>query len=375
MSDPTAFRIVELTGAKRTLELRGRALPYQGFTLEGKQRAEFTWYPGNPVATIQMLGTEESPSTLNGIWKDRFIKTVDFFGQAVETPQGIALFNGRQVADALALTQAVDQIRLGGQLLQVTWDEQVRDGILIRFKAVWTRREDVTWEMEFQWSSRGEAKQPVTFLVAPTIDTLAARLREKVDALIARADPLFEVRDFILRNLDRNLTELDTIASSVESSVTALADLRLTPQQAAERTLASFESVKAAASNIVAIFDAQPASEVEVAGTADTTTVPQNLGRTLYVDAWCRGVRKEARALELLSADETERLRALLDEDDLLAAFIARADSDLRDVSTQFYGNQGGWRRLRKYNNLHSSRLIAGDLILVPKLISGDREA
>lgn len=370
MADPSAFVIQELTGAKRTLELRGRALPYADFTLEGKTRAEFTWYPGNPTATVQMLGAEEAPTTVSGMWKDRFIRSTDFFGTRAETPAAVALWNGQQVEDALALTRAVDQLRLAGQLLRVTWDEQVREGILMRFRQKWKRREDVEWEMEFQWVSRGEPKQPVTFVVLPTVDDLAARLRERVNNILDKAKPVFQARDFFMRNLERNLLDIESAASDVEDAASNVAELLSTPDQVARRVMAAAESVKASAAGIVELVDAQPTREIENIEVAD-----QGVGRALYVDAWARDLRKEARALELLTAEEVDRLRALVDDDDLLAAFVARADSDLREVAQTYYGDQSEWRRLRKYNRFRSSRLIAGDLVLVPKLVRGDRES
>lgn len=370
MADPSAFVMQELTGAKRTLELRGRALPYQPFTLEGKMRADVTWYPGNPTATVQMLGTEEAPTTINGMWKDRFIKSVDFFGTRAETPAAVALFNGQQVEDALALTQAVTQLRLGGQLLRVTWDEQVREGILIRFKETWRRREDVEWEMEFQWVSRGEPKQPVTFILVPTVDDLAARLRKRVDSLIEKAEPVFEARDFFMRNLEQNLLDIESAASDVEDAASSAVELTSTPDQASRRVMAAAESVKGSAASIVELVDAQPTREIE-----NISPEEQTLGRALFVDAWARELRREARALELLTAQEVDQLRALVDDDDLLAAFIARADSDLREVAQAYYGDQSAWRRLKKYNRFRTSKLIAGDLVLVPKLVREDSEA
>lgn len=371
MADPSAFVIEELAGERRTLELRGRALPYADLTLEGKMRADFTWYPGNPTATVQMLGAEEAPTTVTGMWKDRFIRSTDFFGSRAETPAAVALWNGQQVEDALALTRAVDQIRLGGQLLRVTWDEQVREGVLVRFRQRWKRREDVEWEMEFQWSSRGEPKQPVTFVVVPTVDDLAARLRERVNTLLGLAEPVFQARDFFMRALERNLLDIESAAFDVEVAAQQV-DLTLaSPEAAARRVLAAAESVKGSAAGIVELVDAQPTREIE--NVADTSE--QGLGRALFVDSWARDLRREARRLELLTAEEVDRLRALIDDDDLIAAFVARADSDLREVAQTYYGDQSEWRRLRRYNRLRSSRLIAGDLVLVPKLVRGDRDA
>ena len=58
MGSPSSLVIATLPGApvQMSLTLQGRALPYQGLELEGTMRAELTWYPGNGVASVQMLG-------------------------------------------------------------------------------------------------------------------------------------------------------------------------------------------------------------------------------------------------------------------------------------------------------------------------------
>jgi hypothetical protein len=43
---------------------------------------------------------------------------------------------------------------------------------------------------------------------------------------------------------------------------------------------------------------------------------------------------------------------------------------DLRDVSTQYYGTPDEWIRLMLYNGFNTSRLIAGDVVIVPRLNS-----
>jgi hypothetical protein len=376
----TTFKLTELTGERRTLELGGRALPKDTFTLEGKQRAEFTWYPGNPRASVQMLGTEESPSTLSGYWKDRFLKTTTAAGIDVDSPQAMALWNGQRPEDALALTLAVEQLRLGGQLLQMKWDEQVREGILLRFKQTWHRREDVEWEMEFQWTSRGEPAQPTTFAVTPAVDTVSTTLRAKTDDLLEKAAPVFEVVAGFNRALDNLLNEIDAAASSVSSTAVNLAGLISTPQDAVKRVLSSVVTMKESAGKVVSLVDSVPAMLIEndaalrlQAAEVANTPVVAEVGNTMRVTTWVRGVRAAARSLELVAAEEMEKLRALLNMDDLLAAFIARDNSDLRDVSMEYYGTQEQWRRLRSYNRFRSSRLIAGDLVLVPKLTYKDR--
>ena len=58
-STATSFEVEALRGPAFRLTLYGRALPYQGFKLTGKLKVETTFYPGNPVATQQVIGSEE----------------------------------------------------------------------------------------------------------------------------------------------------------------------------------------------------------------------------------------------------------------------------------------------------------------------------
>lgn len=370
MANPSSFTIKELTGEKRTLELRGRALPYQSFKLSGKQRAEFTWYPGNPTATVQMLGTEEGATTITGMWKDRFIKTLTPDGERISAPEGTAVFKGGQLQDALAVTLAVEQLRLSGQLLEVKWDQLVRHGILTRFDQDWKRREDVAWEMEFQWTSRGEAKQPVTLVVSPTVDDYAAKLRAAMDNITAATAQSFEVRTEFSTALGSLAAQIDAAVSQMEDAVITLASSTTTPGQSAQRALAATETVKTASAGLVSLVDAQPPRAVQ-----NVSITAQTLGSSLVCDSYTRGIRNAARTMELLAAEQADTLRALTNIDDLLAAFTARSPGDLRDVATQFYGDQSEWRTLKRFNGFSSSKLLPGDLVLVPKITTSDSEA
>jgi len=93
----TVFSIRELTGDKRTLDLRTRALPYRPLTFTGTMRAEFTAYPGNPVRTAQVLGASEEDTTVKGYWKDRFI--AQGFANSALAP---AVLIGERIAEFIA---------------------------------------------------------------------------------------------------------------------------------------------------------------------------------------------------------------------------------------------------------------------------------
>lgn len=357
----SSFTIRETTGDQRTLELRGRALPYQGYELEGMMRAEFTRYPGNPVATVQVLGAEESPTTISGMWKDRFIRPVDYLGRDV-TPDGIALWQGEQVADVNELCNAVDTLRLSGQLLEVSWDEKVRVGILKRFRQRWIRREDVEFEMEFEWASRGEAESPVTFPIVPSVEDFGQQARGLFDQLQDALVAPFEVISSFKAKMEAPVKQLEHATNAVLAASSNLASAISTPDETFARTLAAAETMKQAGSTIITAVETAPAANVMSASEA------LGLGDSLTCDTYTRTIKRTARQISVMAAEQGEQIRSQLRATDLLMTFVAREAMDLRDVAIRFYGSQADWRRLLIFNSLTTSKLTAGQLILVPKL-------
>lgn len=368
MADPSSFVVTELTGKGRNLILQGRALPYQPFTLEGSMRAEFVWYPGNPVASAQMLGADEKPTTVTGKWKNRFLKSQDDFGAPV-IPTAIATLDGRQVEDAFALVTAVDEIRRSGQLLEVTWDSFKRRGILTKFRHSWTRREDVEWEIEFTWISRGESEQAVSFSNKSIVNDFILSVRVRVDELKNALIAPFNVVQQWSKRVSNATAIIEDTLIEMESSTQQVASSILTPIEASKRALASSETILQEASGIFTAIEDTPARAVRSA--LDIRDI--GFGAALEADKFVRAIKTPTRALEALAADQSNAIRAVINQSDLLSAFIARQSMDLREVSTQFYSTPDEWRTLLRYNHLTSSKLLAGQLILIPKIQFSDR--
>lgn len=140
-----AFEVEELTGSQRSIRLRDRALPYQGVGFPITQRTKKTYYGGNPVATLQVLGPDYGNTQLDGIWKARFL------ADSVEFNSGNS---GSAAAPDLSspedLVLLFEDIALSGNTLRVQWGPHVREGILVRFTPDWIRLQDVKWAMEFE---------------------------------------------------------------------------------------------------------------------------------------------------------------------------------------------------------------------------------
>lgn len=395
-SPATTLTLESLTGIQTTLALTARALPYRPVTFAGKQRVEFTWYPGSPVATAQMLGPEEQAITLRGFWKERFLAApAQFANEAAPA----ALLNNVPIPTAVELTAAVDELRRTGQLYRLTWDELVRVGYITSFSQTWHNRHDCEWELEFTPISQGETVAPVGFKNLPDV---ASYYNETVRAVTAARDSLAieAAPEPIAALYQPNLAGLEnptanalaihigqqqvsvTLRSAVSTALQTLDDNLLGAQnavyEAAANVTAQALAGPDAARRLVAIAtqaigQAQNTYDVITNRSWDAvfnvTPFPENdisIGSQIAMRAYQRRVRTAVRDYEY---QQTTQARVLLDalDPDLAAAFVAPRNMDLRDVSTEFYGTPNEWRALLVYNQLTTSRLVAGQLVWVPQ--------
>ena len=368
MADASSFTITELTGKKRSLELKGRALPYQPFEMGAKMRAEFTWYPGNPAATIQVLGNMEKPSVVRGLWKDRFIKQVDNNNNVVQNT-AVALLDNQPLADAKAVKDAVESIRIAAQEVEVKWDDEVRRGLITDFTWRYLRREDIEWECEFSWGNRGTPQVPTSISSAPDTGDFFSQLSTKLDELKTTIDTSLRVVEDFTSGIETFVAQMDDAVLEIENAAKGVADSVLSPFEAAERTLAAAETVKNAASGVITLVESFPPQSIQKV--LDVTQV--SFSTALESADYTRGIKDKAKELETISAEQSDELKRQTRSEDLLASFSARGPMDLRDVSQQYYNTPDEWRRLMLFNDLSSSRINAGTTVLVPKLTVSER--
>ena len=143
----TSLEIRQLEGDERTtVLLRDRAMPYREPSFKGTLKTKKTTYPGNPVATQQVLNPDDDNTTFEGMWKERFLK-------------GSILVNGE--ADAVtSVTEAVkvfEDLQRAGKLVRVQWLGFVRTGLIVGFDVKPQNAVDMKWELEFEWQSRDDS--------------------------------------------------------------------------------------------------------------------------------------------------------------------------------------------------------------------------
>ncbi len=416
MSEATAFVLKELTGPdQREVRLTSYALPIGGYELRGTMRAEVAHYPGNPDATIQVLGPKEEPSTIEGKWSDRFLGAASIF-----------TVNGAPISSAREATRLVDDVRRKGQLLRVSWDETVRYGIMTMFVQRWARGQDVEWEIELTWVSqdRADALSPVvatTTTPEGVVTAVGASIQAAVaqngkagaasDVMASAQGAVSGVRRRLAAAADLNRQAQGYVAGAFSllaapgnlSRQVAGLSLAIATQMAdaldnevlALRAAYQFEHTTAATTtgygtadgaakaispenNAVPPSSGQPSalpagqagkvllSSIVSAAQVGATTGPSATGKALAAAVW--GVRTEG-SLRSLKRTSAVLARELLEqqERDLIAIYVARTDDDLRDVARRYYGDQRYWRGLKVFNDLDGSLLTRGQAVLVPR--------
>lgn len=144
----TSLEIRETGPEPRVITLRGRAMPYRGPEWPVEQHSKLTWYPGSPVATQQILGVRELPTTMEGFWKDRFLEG------AIEDTGSL-----QPITSAEQAVELFEGLARSGRELRVAWGIFVRTGIIKRFTPRPDRVQDIAWTIEWEWASRNDEQR------------------------------------------------------------------------------------------------------------------------------------------------------------------------------------------------------------------------
>jgi hypothetical protein len=397
------FIIEELTGQKRLIRLSGRALPYRPFNLSGDQRHDLTWYQGSPEGTLQVLGAKENQTSINGWWKDRYIRPVELMspeelreagivgrkilGQFGEGGNGAFSSVAGQEGSAAAqvngvplsvreLAEEIDNVRREGQFLKVSWMHLVRSGLLAKFDQKWHTAQDLEWSITFTWINQGIdlAELPVqtgsldladsvseiqnqlsAIEVAFGAGTTNPRLRDTgITSIKLSSGAPFKA----LKEIERSILDVKLASLALEKTVVTNVKTVLSPIASLRRSAGVFNFIKQRAANILKSLDKVLAVLLSAADFAFGSVLAE---RTTFRDQ-----RRAALRIMGIAAIRQEQLEKRL-EPELIDSFIARENQDLRDVATLHYGTPDGWQALKRFNELSSSKLEAGQLIFVPR--------
>lgn len=351
---PLTIRVLEGDLAQRPLmagqppgliSLGDRSLPYYGFRLGGSQRKKNTWYWGNPKSSLQAMGPQERPTSIHGVWKDRYV--------------------GDGQARALALMFM--DLRRRGPLVEVSWGagvltvqgvDQVGDpftmqGIVSDTDFNFEIPGRCEWKVEFEWNGLDD------LVAAPVMGSgiLNARegllgVNEKLDGLSAQVTAF---RSFVQTRLvglparleallDDRLTSLNDASDAVRSAAGAAA--RVTQLQAATPIVGTLANATNAARAVALL--AEQFNYNQLAATDGALEILQAKSNVLVILGLARAaVDYSGQAAESLGQDAAP---------DIIAEVRVPAGTDLREVAARYYdGDADGWVEIADENGFATS--------------------
>lgn len=369
----------------RRIVLRDRALPYRGVEWGGEQRVKRTNYPGNPVASQQVLGPVEGLTSINGMWKDRFmagaveISSVGGTGAAsaiAAAAQGAAnQVLGAEIILAENLVRIFHGIRRAGTSVRVQYLGEVRTGIIASFVARYERQQDIAWTMDFDWRSWDD-DQPLRSATEPVdkasilsdlnalldvvaqapyaVERFAAQLSTAIDDIASITQVLFDALRTIDALTDLPGTVLGNALGTLRQLVGQLTDLI--------RRIGDVRWPTISSSSSLAGPTVDPVSSKRSASSATK--------QSLEFERWRRSVVLAASQLRRQSSDAVDqRVRQRVPPTTRVVTL--RQGASLYDISNRFYGSPDFVNYLAAVNKLTSVSVAAGTRLRVPPRATG----
>lgn len=167
LTDGCSVVLRELDGDYRVVELGDTAMPQQGVDVTGELRMTTTWYPGQSMASVQVMGTQENEITFEGWFKDSWL----------------SLDGG-----AAAAFQDLRNLWLGQRYCELSWGSLlVRRGFLRQVKGVFVREADIRYTVVFAVVESDEATV-IARAAQPAAYPSAFGLSDALDLLSDAAD-------------------------------------------------------------------------------------------------------------------------------------------------------------------------------------------
>jgi hypothetical protein len=372
------------------LVLYGRAMPYRPLDFKKDAVAVKHVYPGNPEATIHMLGIDHPNTTWKGMWKTRFLADVvppqaqGIFDAAAERATQVITSPitgaGEPINDAITASQAVamwgkvgapgERLKTAGEVrdkvwklqqdgirLKVTWDDVARVGIIKGTSFPTDRREDIAWEIEWMWLSDAIPTR-VAVVADQDLSQFPEGLLDKVQNFRKTVTAPARFAKAVLDAIDEDINLIESSILEMSGIVTDYTDLGVEALDTLQNAMGVANTVRLAAFRITDSLDAVSA---EWSSTTDQ-----------FSDvAAAAGYKTEAKSqMSEIAADAGAMMDAIASwiEPEVEQSFVMPRGMDLRGVSTKFYGTPDNWRDIADYNMIEGTQVEAGLTILIPTL-------
>lgn len=380
---PGGSVIIEELGiaSPRRITLKSRAMPYQGVAWEGEQGVKTTWYSGNPVASVQVLGPRELPTTMEGMWKDRFlpgsILVEDIGGVGGVGGNGSTslevLNEGIKLAEDAA--QFFHKIRRAGTALRVQWLSETRFGILRHFSAEYDRAQDIRWSAEFEWyawdddESLRTAEEPIaSSSLLDTYNLIVNAIALAPDIARAVQATLVDLVNDIGDSIGELFSILETFDSILDTPGAILGAMLNTSRELGRELTELMRK----------LMDVRWPNTVSAPAMGGPSMSPVHSSKTqssvvkqeLEFDRWRRTVGKIAGKLRT-NSDAAVHQRIERISPKTTRSTVILAGMTLYDVSRKYYGSPDFASYIARANGASSARLVPGTTIRIPPRPTG----
>jgi hypothetical protein len=385
--------IEQMTSAadgKWQIVLAGRALPYRPLEFKKESVAVKHVYPGNPEATIHMLGIDHPNTTWKGMWKTRFLAApiapqaqgifdaaAEKAAQVITSPltgagepvndnitqsQASALWGkvgapGEPLRTASDVRDKIWKMQQDGQKLKVTWDDVARVGIIKSTSFPTDRREDIAWEIEWLWMSDAIPTK-IAVIADQDLSQFPEGLLDKVQNFRKTVTAPARFAKAVLDAVNEDINLIESSILELSAIVTDYTELGVEAIDTLENAMGIANTVRLAAFRITDSLDAVSA---EWASTTDN-----------FSDvAAAASYKTEAKSQMIeIAADAGAMMDTISGwiEPEVEQSFVMPKNMDLRGVSTKFFGTPDSWRDIADYNMIEGTQIEAGTTILIPTL-------
>jgi nucleoid-associated protein YgaU len=368
VSQSKELYISQLTGNNNAILLRNRALPYQKAEfLSGKQNENKAVYPGNPIATIQILGSEELPTTFTGRWSDRFVEADIYYGTQKTTVSPNDATAG--LGNAKQLVIFFNTLRLEGQAVGVSWDDFYEEGILKECHFTFIRSQDIEYTLEFEWTKQDISQTQIAAGIPTTFQNIVNDIANIQSQISSFSDELISIQGYLSTITVAFETTLNGLIGSIAYATQNLIGLGTQVLNMAAATT----SVYVSAVNLLQGLIIQSAQLVRQVNDIETQLLqPTGWQQTKdYLDfiTGLANLKNQAGVMVNTASNYSESLnKNYVQNNDYITQYVAKDGDNLRMVSQKFYGDSSYWSYLADINFLQNSGLTSGTVVLIPKI-------
>lgn len=356
------FIIEETDGDKRSITLRGEAMPrteeeYVDFGIE--QRGRINYPPSAPVADVALLGAVWTPTSIQGIWDDKFFrgesapKIVGFKSLGSRVGNSVVAA-GDTARSSVELVECFYLLIRTGNELRVSWGPMIRYGVIWNFHPRTKNQQHWQWSIDFEWTGDTNVRPIIKKPSQVNTRSLFQLLLALLDAVRLGVKKLGLVADFYNAKIKAPMDALTNAITGCLEELTKVIANAITPKSVLGDIRANLTRIKLAAQGLLKAFN-RFAADFEG---------PLTQRASNEANVYVLQISKEAYRIAAEMAEREQQL-AKLDTPDVQDQAVIAEGQSLRDLALRYYGSVADWIILAQYNTLTANPPV-GTVVLIP---------